>query len=190
MEIFRAVPRKSFDVDRIHRRYDGRRLPGNVAYFVDNLWELTRPTALPSRRHAVYASPTPELALAAASADVLAQSDYLACRVIFNQVPRRVFQLSVLDARYHRDVRQLQKLVNERLKNAPGLENKLALGPLFLPGVTKEELTLAMQSNATLRAFVDDLSDAVTIWSDAPSLAEGEIMFELDEDIYYTLQPV
>jgi len=187
MEIFRAVPRKGFVADRVHTRYHSSRLPGNVSYLADNVWELTRPSSLPSRRHAVYASPTPQLALEGASADLLTQAEYLPCRVIFNKPVLRIFQLSVRDARFHRDRRQLQNLANERLKNVPNLESKRALAPLFPPGVTSAELSAAMQSDAGLRALAEDLAAAVTMWSDPPNANEGEIIFELDNDLTYML---
>ena len=46
------------------------RPPGNVPYYVDNIWEWLRPEGAPSRRKAAFASPTPELAAAGAQGNV------------------------------------------------------------------------------------------------------------------------
>jgi hypothetical protein len=194
VEIFRAVPRHGFESDREYEWRKGQRLPSNVPYFVDNLWEYTRPEGKPSRRRAVYASPTAELTLGGASAGGLSPSEYIPCRVIFRKPPA-VFQLSVADARHHPDVRRLQRLMNDWLNREAswserGLDSKLALAPLFLPGTTHEELSAAMDTSPELRAIVEEAKLAVNIWSAIPDPAAGEITFEIDEDNAYTLQPV
>lgn len=191
MLIFRAVRLDTFDPERVHTRHSSQRLPGNVPYLIDNLWEFARPQGRPSRRHAVYASPTVELALAGAHPGGPAVNQYLACRVVFRNEPQ-IFQLSVPDARHHPDVKRLQRLVHDRLANwsERGLDSKLALAPLFMPGTTRKELSIAMENNPELRAIVEEVAAAVTMWSDAPDLLRGEIIFEIDEDNAYTLQPV
>jgi hypothetical protein len=42
MKIYRAVPRKGFNPEKVYRSHSSGRLPGNVPYVVDNLWEFTR----------------------------------------------------------------------------------------------------------------------------------------------------
>lgn len=193
MPIYRAVPRARLTPGQPIHRNPGRRLPGNVSYLADNLWEYTRPAGMPSRRHAVYASPTPELALQNASADVLRQSEYVACRLDFHVQPPMI-QLTVSDARYHPDIRRLQQMVNEGLRDwhAGDLGGKLALAPLFLPGVTREELDAAMAREPLLERAVRELAAAVTLWTPAPGevSADGELFFEIADDNFYTLQPV
>lgn len=191
MTIYRAVPRATFNPDRVHTRHPGVRLPGNVPYLVDNLWELTRPDEKPSRRHAVYASPTAALALDGAAGVGRAQDGFIACRVKFRTAPK-MFQLSVADARYHPDVRKLQNAVHAKLAGQPdiGLEGKLCLAPLFVPGMTAEELNAAMSDNAGLRDLVMELAALVSIWDDASNSMIGELFFEIEEGNTYTLHPV
>jgi hypothetical protein len=144
MPIYRAVPRSKCTPGQEIRRSEGRRLPSHVSYLADNLWEFTPPPGMPSRRPAVYASPTPELALQNAAGG-LPRHEYLACVLEFHYRPA-IIQLTVSDARHHPDIKRLQQVVNESLRDwsATELERKLALAPLFLPGVTREELAAAM----------------------------------------------
>lgn len=191
MLIFRAVRLDTFDPDKIHTRHNSQRLPGNVPYLIDNLWEFARPQGKPSRRHAVYASPTVELALAGAHPGGPVANRYLACRVVFRHEPQ-IFQLSVPDARHHPDVKRLQRLVHDRMANWGGrdLGSKLDLAPLFMPGTTGEELRAVMENSSELRDIVEEAAAAVTIWRDVPDPLRGEIIFEIDEDNAYTLQQV
>lgn len=195
MNIFRAVPRAAFKPNEVFAWRDDSRLPGNLPYLVDNLWEYTRPAHLPSRRKSVFASPSAALALEGASAGRLGPDQYLALEVHFHMPPTKLLQLSVKDARYHRDVGELQKLVH-KLLNEPerwsrrALDRKLALAPLFVPGTTAAELSLACEHNAELRAVVDAATALVTMWSDTPDPAAGEISFELDQANFYTLRPI
>ena len=191
MQIYRAVRLNTFKPGQAYTRHPGARLPANVPYFVDNLWEFSRPDGRPSRRHAVYASPTVELAFDGAAGVRQPRDGFVVGRVECD-TPAKTFQLSVADARYHPDVRNLQKLVHDRLagKNPPGPADRRALAPLFLPGVTRSELMGMMEGNALLRDFVGTLASMVTVWSDAPDCAAGEIFFELEGDNSYTLHPV
>jgi hypothetical protein len=191
MQIYRAVPRRSFKPEHVHTRHPGIRLPGNVPYLVDNVWEFTRPADKPSRRHAVYASPTAEHALNGAAGVGQPQDGFIACRVEFRK-PTKTFQLSVADARYHPDVKKLQNAVHDKLAGKTPLrfDGKLALAPLFLPGMTRDELQVAMAGNAELRFLVEELAACVTLWGDTPDTAAGELFFEIGEDNAYTLHPV
>lgn len=191
MKIFRAVPHVTFNPEHEYRRHPGTRLPANVPYLVDNLWEFTRPDAMPSRRKSVYASPTAALALDGAAGVGRPKDGFIACRVECRSAPK-TFQLSVADARYHPDVKKLQKTVHDRLAGPVpvGLEDKLALAPLFVPGMTRDELQAAVDGNAGLRELVMELAALVTLWKDTPDPAVGELFFEIDEDNTYTLSPV
>jgi hypothetical protein len=193
MKIYRAVPRSSLVPGQAIGRNPGRRLPGNVPYLVDNIWEFARPLDMPSRRHAVYGSPTPELALDNASADGLARHEYVACLLEFRYVPAMI-QLDVTDARIHPDIGKLQKLVNRRLGDwsAAAVDDKLALAPLFLPGVTRTELLSAMVDAPQLRDLVHEAAACATLWSPNANAidANGELFFEIAEDNAYTLGPV
>jgi hypothetical protein len=190
MDLFRAVPKQQLQPGARLHRVPGRRLPANIPYPVDNLWEFTRPPTLPSRRHAVYASTSPALALKNASA-VKGEADaYVACRIEFHIRPPMV-QLSVPDAREHSDVGHLQKLINERLRQWAGAEVpvKQPLAALFLPGVTKHELLIAMEASVLLADLVAEAAAKVGLWQAAP-VADGELFFEIAEDNFYVLQPL
>lgn len=155
MPIYRAVPLKSFVNNALKTAYPGKRLSSNIAYLVDNLWEFARPDSMPSRRHAVYASPTPELAIENARAPGTSVSDYVACAIVFER-PAPMIQLSVTDARLHRDVGNLQRSVNSLLAAwvDTDVSNKLAVAPLFLPGITKDDFAMAMNGSGELESIV------------------------------------
>lgn len=191
MQLYRAVPRNGFDPECRHERHPGTRLPANVPYFVDNLWEFTRPHDKPSRRHAVYASPTPELALAGAAGDNRPKEGFIACRVVC-LTPPKTFQCSVSDARGHSDIKSLKQAIQDQFAGRTPLafETRLALAPIFIPGITRHELAEAMEQNATLRDFVNTLASTVTLWTDTPDLASGELFFEIEKGNAYSLQPV
>ena len=69
--LFRAENTDKFRLDQEQERRNSVRLPVNVPYVVDNLWEHLRPGSMPSRRHSVYASPTPQQALASGTKGTL-----------------------------------------------------------------------------------------------------------------------
>jgi hypothetical protein len=188
MPIYRAVRRNTYNPDHINVRHEGARLPANVPYFVDNVWEFTRPDDKPSRRYAIYASPTAELALDGAAGVGQPQDDFVACRVEFSGTPK-MFQMSVPDARYHPDVRTLQRIAHTELTGLTTADTdaRLALAPLFLPGLTRNELAGLMKGSAPLRAFVEKLAASVTVWADTPKAEAGEFFFELNAGDSYKL---
>lgn len=191
MTIYRAVAKGKFKQGDIIGRTDGRRLPGNVPYLVDNLWEFCRPEHLPSRRHSLYASATPALALQNASAH--APEGYIAYRMEF-ATPPAMYQLPVPDARDHADIKVLQPCVSRLLRKSGSatVAEKLAIAPLFLPGITKEELASAMVEHAVLREVVEEACKLVTFWTtDQATVApDGELFFELVDGNTYTLEPI
>ena len=192
MRFFRAVPTAQYMPGEALRRYPGRRLPSNIPYMVDNLWEFTRPAERPSRRHAVYASPSPELALTYAVAGGAERSGYIACEMKFQKEPTFI-QLSVEDAKLHPDILVLQQCVNRKLSSwsALAVDHKIALAPLFLPGVTRPELLDAMSASELLTELVREAANRVTFWWPQGAVKDtGELFFEIDEDNAYTLAPV
>lgn len=187
MPIYRAVPIRNFVNNRRIVRHPGKRLPGNIPYLVDNLWEFARPEAMPSRRHAVYASPTAELALENALVPNTSAADYVVCEVAFER-PAPMIQLSVKDARWHPDVGTLQRAVNAMIEPWVdiALSKRLPLAPLFMPGATKVDLTEAMEGSPELLYILMQVSKLVTLWDDAAA-PSGELFFELTEDNAYRL---
>lgn len=191
--LFRAELRTKLETGVPIGRREGRRLPSNVPFVVDTIWEFTRPPSMPSRRNSVYASPTPQLALAGASQGGAGPDDYQACRLELVGSPR-LLQLAVDDARRHPDVEAVQKAILRVLRrdgwSTTTLAHKLALAPLFVPGVTRAELEGAMTRDALLAELVHAAAAAVTIWTPAPPNDIGEIFFELDEGQAYILHPL
>ena len=190
MKLFRAVPRAGFDPVRTYTGRAETRLPGNLPYLIDNLWEYTRPANMPSRRTAVFASPSAALALAGAIAGDRSADQYHALEVMLARMPAKLMQLSTRDARYHPDLPRLQKIVNGAAGGWFGRNaaSKAPLAPLFLPGTTKEELVSAMVESSELRALVERAAAKITMWSDPPDQEQGEIVFELEPDNWFTLQ--
>ena len=193
MEFFRAVPRASLDPGKRHRWNADRRMPSNIPFFIDNLWEVFRPAGMPSRRHSVYASPTPALAMENASAGNLQRDQYIACRIRFDYPPR-VVQLNVTDARFHPDVKALQGLIRKHLGrewSKSRFIDKAGLAALFLPVVSAVELRESASMIPALKDIIGDAEELVTIWQSRPEPgSDGELFFELQEDNSYVLQPV
>jgi hypothetical protein len=194
MKLFRAVAREGFDEHHIHRRHPGRRLPSNIPYFIDNLWEYARWEGMPSRRHSTYASPTPELALKNASAGSLEMHEYVACELRFDREPK-MLQLNVEDARDHDDVRALKKLLAKKLPKdwaEMDLEDKRGLEPLFMPGVSKQEMKRRLDWDPLLEDIVTSAMPLIKLWSTVQDGVNsmGELFFEIEEDNFYTLRPV
>lgn len=192
MDFFRAVPDNT-DVTKRSTRLPTRRLPSNIPYFVDNIWEFLRPADKPSRRHAIYASPAIELAAENASAST--DGGYTVYRLMFERPPA-FMQLSVTDARHHPDIKALQRIVHGVLGADFGsllLSAKMEVAPLFLPGVSAAELDQAAKSSSQLRDILHQAANASTIWVGGEVLdptSKGELFFELEEDNSYTLQPL
>lgn len=187
MKLYRAVPKENLDYTKSYRRAKTPRLPGNVPYFVDNIWEFFRPNDKPSRRYAIYASPSIELALENASAQHLNKDQYTAC-LITPLEPVKAFQLSVTDARYHPDIKNLQKLFHDylyKMENASFIDKQF-LSVLFVPGASKQDIETAMIDNIKLQALMEDALKIVSIWKDTAH-PQGELFFELEEDNSYLL---
>lgn len=195
MNFFRAVPSNKVDLTRRYTRQDTRRLPSNVPYFVDNIWEWLRPEGAPCRRHAAYASPTPELALQNASADHLDKSEYSVFMLQFDKPPV-MHQLSKVDAREHPDLKAFQKEFNAVVGVEFGglpLARKLELAPLFMPGVSKAELSNAATGSVLLTEILNQCKRKSTFWDGLGEIDEtspGELFFELAGGNAYILVPL
>lgn len=197
MELFRAIPSNQIAKARDGlRRHASARVPSNVPYVVDNLWEWLRPLSMPSRRHAIYASPTPESALANASAPLNAGEHYIACRVIVDPGHIRIAQLPVRDAREHPDIRAVARWVsrNGDAFTALGVTEKQQVGLLFMPGLKRDELEGLLLMSPLVEQLCSYVRETSTFWSAAstPSeVSEGELFFELiDQFVTYRLEPV
>ena len=107
------------------------RLPSNVPYVVDNLWEFLRPDHMPSRRYSIYASPTPELARQNCSGSDQGQGLCVYRLVI--QGEALLAQLPVKDAREHADVQLTRHTVQSVVEQMPAPRKKAAWACCFCP---------------------------------------------------------
>lgn len=195
-ELFRAVPESRLaEANDGYQRQSTLRIPSNVPYVVDNIWEWLRPASMPSRRHAVYASPTPELALENASAPLADGDRYVACRVIVGADEIRVAQLEVSDARNHTDIRMITRWLSlhSREFTEKPLADRQRLALLFSPGLRQDELEALRQQNPLIEQLCTHVQQHSTLWrtaSSVPGATTGELFFELLGSARYRLEPL
>lgn len=145
------------------------RVPRNVPYLIDNLWEWLRPEDFPSRRQSAFASPSPQAALATldnAEARVWTVAfldDQPACQIVSGGDPS--------DARYHPDIERLSRLVILRLNAAGWLgAPTAAMSPaaaLFLPIANPDLVELALAEAALFGpGFREEVRRLSTFWRD------------------------
>lgn len=196
MKMYRAVPKASFDPNA---RFEGmltRRTPSNVPFLVDNIWEWLRPAHAPSRRHALYASPTPELALQNASAVGSDPSKYVVCELETSGPGLVLAHLLVKDARDHDDIgRIVRHVAGEMGRDFGGLPlaEKVAHAALYLPSVSKEELDVYFESSDAAKKLASELRAISKFWQDAdfsPQSHNGEFFFEIPAGVFCTLRPL
>ncbi|MGC8884823.1 MAG: hypothetical protein ACP5UT_18540 [Bryobacteraceae bacterium] len=169
-----------------------RRAPTNIHYLVDNLWEWKRPDVFPSRRHAVFASPSPELALASATA-----AHARAYRVVIES-GEPCAQIVEQDAKDTEERKTLPRLIfrllgEQEFLSAP-LEKKSAVAPLFCPCLTKEEVEQLFRTEP-LAGHREAVWSAIHFWERAklfsphenPPFPEGEVFFCASR---YRLEPL
>jgi hypothetical protein len=162
------------------------RAPGNVPYYVDNIWEWLRPEGAPSRRRAAFASPTPELAAVGAQGDV---ADAWHVELIDGQPAYQIIRgAHPHDARYHADIARLKSLIIGELRrhswfDLPLSDRKPELD-LFAPCVLQADMREIIETSIRLDA--ESLKAACTFWSDVeifdprqgPPHPTGEVFFE------------
>lgn len=196
MKMYRAVPKASFDPNARFEALTTRRTPSNVPYLVDNVWEWLRPEHAPSRRHAMYASPTPELALENASAIGSDPSKYVVCELEVSGPGLVLAHLLVKDARYHDDIGKIVRHVTGAMGRSFGnmpLAEKTAHSALYLPGVSKEELSEYFESTDVAKQLATELRALSMFWQDAsytPQDHNGEFFFEIPAGVFCTLHPL
>ena len=195
--LYRAV--KSTEMSEFIAYRTSRRVPGNVPYVVDNLWEWLRPKEFPSRRMAAYASPSPELALACAAKTATPRSDFVVTTVTFpGQV--KIAQLHQKDARDHPDLKELPRVILEFLGNnwvSQAYRSRLDIAPLFLPVISADEVEETMNRIPGGDELRETIEIGSRFWKDTRLLTasgehldfpEGEIFFEAIDG--YCLTPV
>lgn len=195
VKMYRAETKAGFDQNKRYAPRRTQRLPSNVPYMVDNIWEWLRPHDAPSRRHAVYASPTPELALLNASAGGQARDNYVVCELALFGPDIKVAHLTVTDARFHPDIsnllRYLPSAINTDFADL-SLQEKQQYAPLFMPGVKKAELEKFFTTSPHLEQTATGIRDISRFWLDARLSIQpdndGEMFFEISEGGHYSLR--
>jgi len=197
LPLYRAV--RSAEMSGFVAYPTSRRVPRNVPYVVDNLWEWLRPKEFPSRRVAAYASPSPELALACAGATAATRNEFAVTTVTFpGQV--KIAQLRQKDARDHPDLKELPRAILEFLGNnwvSQAYRSRLDIAPLFLPVISSDEVAETMNRIPGGDELRETIGIVSRFWKDARLLTasvehldflEGEIFFEALDG--YCLTPV
>lgn len=190
---FRAV--KTLSVSACEAPIGARhttRLPVNVPYVVDNLWEYLRPADMPCRRQAVYASPSAASALAsAATAD---QRHLFTAYEVRIEGEHRAAQIPQKDAREHPDIRAVLRLLQERQADWEALswQSRKRAALLFAPACLREDWQRLVDEDAAARAFILDAAALSSFWHDAAipgHYPHGEVFFELVGASTYRLAP-
>jgi len=164
------------------------RPPVTVPNVVDNLWEWARPERFPSRRFAVFASPSPELAAANGPEGGRVYAVEFGGDAVLCQV--RGYR----DSKHHPERVKLPLFLYKRLGRAflaAGLDEKIDAGRLWLPCLTKTEVERVLAESSELRSLRDALQDEVRYWDDVvvvdssvPIHPEDELFFGAPDGYY------
>lgn len=162
------------------------RPPGNVPYFVDNIWEWLRPKGMPSRRLAAFASPSADLVANAigGSLDDVYHVELLdaqsALQLVQSKNPR--------DAKYHADIKNLRDVI---LRESLGdgwagqpLNHKGLAAALFTPCLSKNEVAEILEHSEHLNA--DTIRAVSTFWDDVEWLRPGDALPSQEGEIFFS----
>jgi hypothetical protein len=168
MRLYRATRREGQNGEDFRHvaLFPSRRIPANIPYLVDNIWEYLRPESAPSRRFAAFASTTPEQAVASALIDPSEEPDIW--EVELNRDDQVVF-CDVPDARDHPDVKALPRIITRSLQQSLAFD-RYALterhARLFVPAAAREDLVEYFQVNEDAPDLERELRNASTFWKD------------------------
>lgn len=144
------------------------RVPSNIPYLVDNIWEFLRPDNMPSRRIAVFASPHRELAAQ------YGNDSTAICKVMLSAKATLVQLEDYQDARFHPDVRNIPKIILEHLGQSwvdSSVSSKTLAGKLFIPALSREEVaSILLSDSPILKKMKDELIERSTFWQDVSLL--------------------
>lgn len=168
------------------------RLPVNVPYVVDNLWEYLRPAGMPCRRQGIYASPSAASALASAGTED--QRHLFSAYEVRIEGEHRVTQIPQKDAREHPDIRRVLRLLQERQADweSQPWESRQRAALLFSPACTREDWLRLVNEDAVARDFIQEAAALSSFWNDAATpghYPHGEVFFELVGASTYRLVP-
>lgn len=173
------------------------RVPSNIPYVVDNIWEYLRPNEMPSRRHATYASPRKELALK------YANDNSTLCGVMASVTTIAAQITNYDDARLHPDVKLIPKIIFKHLGQEwidSNIELKTIAGKLFIPALKQSETAEIINAGGdALISMIDEIKEKSTFWQDCHlfdaadltspdnKLTTGEVFFH-SPDGYYLIE--
>lgn len=175
MPLYRAVS-KDHDPEQVFLPKNPltRRMPGNLPFWIDNLWEWVRTerhASYPSRRFAVFASPSPS------EAEECAGKGARAYRVEFLEPTSALQTLNLVDARFHADVSRLKGLITAPLQKAGWADrdakSKEPEARLFTPCLSAAEVAAVFEESPLLRGVADNVLETSTFWNDVVSFDDG-----------------
>jgi hypothetical protein len=189
MDIYRSVKAEPDTTNKLHVPKTTMRPPGNVPYVVDNLWEWKRPKKYPNRRCSVFANPDPETAKKSGS------TGGTVFRVEFKGEFKLCQLKDIEDSKYHPECDSLKKLLLKHVgTDWPNrkLEEKVNLGRLWMPCITKDEMNYLFGSVEQLRKIRDEVFNAIRYWEDVVLVAKdaavpyrfAELFFEARDGYY------
>lgn len=187
MSLFRSIS-SSVNTDKLNVKKKTARVPSNVSYLVDNLWEWKRPDNCPNRRYSVYASPSIDLAQQfGGTGDGVVYEVELTGKCL-------IAQTRIEDARDHPETKTLPKLLLKLLGQDwvdSALKNKNELGQLWIPCLSKGEVDALLQT-PSYSHIRESIWENITYWDDATIFNEsdklpknnGEVFFEPIDGYY------
>lgn len=173
--LYRGLSKKDYTEKNI-LPLETKRVPSNIPYVVDNIWEWLRPDDMPSRRFSAYASPKRELA------EKYANDSSVICTIEFSGEYKAVQVTGYEDAKYHPDIKLITKLLLEELSTYwvnSSLKNKLCF-PIYLPSLDKEEVEEILSRYPLIK---ERLINESTFWKSVGhidqlnELTTGEVFF-------------
>lgn len=163
--MYRSRPTRLEDgMDEVHPR-SGIRPPAYVSYLVDNLWEWKRPEAIPSRRNAIFACPSRELALCVPGNNFVYKIQLSPGSRIF-QLTSKGEDFDTSDAKYHPDCKRLPKLFIDMLGKEwlkKDVAAKIDVGRLYIPCLQKKDME-EIFSEGILMDKRKEIEDSIRYW--------------------------
>lgn len=175
MEIYRSeMP--GLQSDHLYLPRTTMRIPSNVPYIIDNLWEWKRPSVYPNRRHSIYASPCPILASQLGRKDGQVYKIEVCDDVIIAQLN------GYEDSKFHPECKEIKNLLlalfgisgnNSKWKDL-SIEEKSRIGLLWVPGLTKEQVEDLFESVVEMSVVKDDVYEMIKYWDEVSIINKNE----------------
>jgi len=158
------------------------RPPVSVPNVVDNLWEWARPERFPSRRVAVFGSPSRELAAEHGPEGGRVYAVEFSGDVTICQV--RGYR----NSKNHPECVRLPIFLYERLGGtflAAAMERKADAGRLWLPCLTKADVERLLAESSELRGLRDALLGEVRYWDDVVLLDGSSPLIHPEDELFF-----